>query len=123
MKQNTIKAQIQKKLKLLESRVLSNNKLPLSVIQYDAQDIINCLNTLTRGWPTIGKEVLNAEKKIQKLLKIKNAIMLNSGGSANFLILYLLCSVYAKKKDKLNKGDEVIRSIFQLDSKVSKTKI
>ena len=98
MKQNTIKAQIQKKLKLLESRVLSNNKLPLSVIQYDAQDIINCLNTLTRGWPTIGKEVLNVEKKIQKLLKIKNAIMLNSGGSANFLILYLLCSVYAKKK-------------------------
>ena len=119
MKQNTIKAQIQKKLKLLESRVLSNNKLPLSVIQYDAQDIINCLNTLTRGWPTIGKEVLNAEKKIQKLLKIKNAIMLNSGGSANFLILYLLCSVYAKKKDKLNKGDEVITPAVTWSTTVS----
>ena len=119
MKQNTIKAQIQKKLKLLESRVLSNNKLPLSVIQYDAQDIINCLNTLTRGWPTIGKEVLNVEKKIQKLLKIKNAIMLNSGGSANFLILYLLCSVYAKKKDKLNKGDEVITPAVTWSTTVS----
>ena len=34
--------------------------------------------------------------------------MLNSGGSANFLILYLLSSVYAKKKDKLNVGDEII---------------
>ena len=33
--------------------------------------------------------------------------MLNSGGSANFLILYLLKSPYAKK-DKLNDGDEVI---------------
>ena len=119
MKQNTIKAQIQKKLKLLESRVLSNNKLPLSVIQYDAQDIINCLNTLTRGWPTIGKEVLNVEKKIQKLLKIKNAIMLNSGGSANFLILYLLSSVYAKKKDKLNKGDEVITPAVTWSTTVS----
>ncbi len=105
---NTIKSQIQKKLKILNSRVLSNNKLPLSVIQYDATDIINCLDTLTRGWPTIGKEVANVEKKIQKLLKTKNAIMLNSGGSSNFLILYLLCSVYAKKRDKLYSGDEVL---------------
>ena len=56
---NTIKSQIQKKLKILNSRVLSNNKLPLSVIQYDATDIVNCLDTLTRGWPTIGKEVAN----------------------------------------------------------------
>ena len=88
--QNTIKSQIQKKLKILNSRVLSNNKLPLSVIQYDAADIVNCLDTLTRGWPTIGKEVANVEKKIQKLLKTKNAIMLNSGGSSNFLIIYLL---------------------------------
>ena len=108
MMQNTIKSQIQKKLKILNSRVLSNNNLPLSVIQYDATDIVNCLDTLTRGWPTIGKEVENVEKKIQKLLKIKNAIMLNSGGSSNFLILYLLCSVYAKKNDKLNFGDEVL---------------
>ena len=106
--QNTIKSQIQKKLKILNSRMLSNNNLPLSVIQYDATDIVNCLDTLTRGWPTIGKEVENVEKKIQKLLKIKNAIMLNSGGSSNFLILYLLCSVYAKKNDKLNFGDEVL---------------
>ena len=108
MMQNTIKSQIQKKLKILNSRVLSNNNLPLSVIQYDATDIVNGLDTLTRGWPTIGKEVENVEKKIQKLLKIKNAIMLNSGGSSNFLILYLLCSVYAKKNDKLNFGDEVL---------------
>mgnify|MGYP001295462917 CR=1 FL=1 len=108
MMQNSIKSQIEKKLKILNSRVLSNNNLPLSVIQYDATDIVNCLDTLTRGWPTIGKEVENVEKKIQKLLKIKNAIMLNSGGSANFLILYLLCSVYAKKNDKLNFGDEVL---------------
>ena len=108
MMQNTIKSQIEKKLKTLNSRVLSDNKLPLSVIQYDATDIVNCLDTLTRGWPTIGKEVANVEKKIQKLLKTKNAIMLNSGGSSNFLILYLLCSVYAKKKDKLYSGDEVL---------------
>ena len=88
--QNSIKFQIKKKLDNLNKNIQSKNKLPLSVIQYDETDIINCLDTLTRGWPTIGKEVLKVEKKIQRLLKIKNAIMLNSGGSANFLILYLL---------------------------------
>ena len=98
MKKNSIKSEIHNKLQILERKLSSKNNLPLSVIQYDAQDIINCLDTLTRGWPTIGKEVANVEKKIQKYLKIKNAIMLNSGGSANFLILYLLTSIYAKKK-------------------------
>ena len=106
--QNSIKYQIKKKLNRLNKQIQLNNNLPLSVIQYDETDIINCLDTLTRGWPTIGKEVQNVEKKIQKLLKTKNAIMLNSGGSANFLIFYLLTSVYAKKNHKLKPGDEVI---------------
>ena len=60
------------------------------------------MNTLTKGWPTIGEEVLKVEKKIQKYLKVKNAIMLNSGGSANFLILYLLTSIYASYENKKN---------------------
>ena len=98
MIQSPIKLQIKNKLKILNKKVQSNNQLPLSVIQYDENDIVNCLNTLTRGWPTIGKEVAKVENKIKKLLNIKNAIMVNSGGSANYLILYLLCSVYAKKR-------------------------
>ena len=98
MIQSPIKIQIKNKLKILNKRVQSNNQLPLSVIQYDENDIVNCLNTLTRGWPTIGKEVAKGGKQNKKLLNIKNAIMVNSGGSANYLILYLLCSVYAKKR-------------------------
>jgi len=117
--QNSIKFEIKKKLDSLNKYIQSNNKLPLSVIQYDENDIINCLETLTRGWPTIGKEVLKVEKKIQKLLKTKNAIMLNSGGSANFLILYLLTSVYAKKKDKLKPGDEVLTPAVTWSTTVS----
>ena len=45
---------LKKKLDNLNKNIQSNNKLPLSVIQYDETDIINCLDTLTRGWPTIG---------------------------------------------------------------------
>ena len=105
--QNSIENQIKIKLKTLSQSIQRNNNLPLSVIQYDEKDIVNCLNTLTRGWPTIGREVAKVEKKIQKLLNINNAIMLNSGGSANFLILYLLTSVYAKK-NRLYPGDEIL---------------
>ena len=95
---NIIRENLKKKISRLEKSINVDNNLPLSVIQYDHIDIENCLNTLTRGWPTIGKEVQIVEKKIEKYLKVKNAIMLNSGGSANYLILYLLTSVYAKKR-------------------------
>lgn len=108
MNQKNIKFEIKKKLNYLDSKSFANNNLPLSIIQYDTKDVLNSLNTLLRGWPTIGKEVSNVEKKIEKYLKIKNAIMLNSGGSANFLILYLLRSIYAKKKHKLSEGDEIL---------------
>ena len=34
--------------------------------------------------------------------------MLNSGGSANYLMLYLLQSPYAKKEHRLKSGDEIL---------------
>ncbi len=45
--------------------------------------------------------------------------MVNSGGSANYLIFYLLCSVYAKKKDKLKPGDEVLTPAVTWSTTVS----
>ena len=87
---SSIKNHISKKLKKLDINLRANKKLPLSVHQYDANDIINSMDTLLKGWPTIGPKVKEVENKISKYLKIKNAIMLNSGGSANYLILYLL---------------------------------
>ena len=119
MNQKNIKFEIKKKLNYLDSKSFANNNLPLSIIQYDTKDVLNSLNTLLRGWPTIGKEVSNVEKKIEKYLKIKNAIMLNSGGSANFLILYLLRSIYAKKKHKLSEGDEILTPAVTWSTTVS----
>lgn len=103
-----INSYLKTELKILERKTLKKNTLPLSYVQYDEKDIQNSLKTLLRGWPTIGMEVKKVEKKIEKILNAKNAIMVNSGGSANYLILYLLCSPYAKKNHKLNIGDEVI---------------
>ena len=108
MNQKIIKNIISKELIKLEKKSISHNKFPLSVTQYDENDVVNLLKTLTKGWPTIGTEVKKVEVKIQKLLKTKNAIMLNSGGSANYLMLYLLQSPYAKKQHKLKRGDEIL---------------
>ncbi len=108
MNQKTIKKIISKELFKLDKKSISQNKFPLSVTQYDENDVINLLKTLIRGWPTIGNEVKKVELKIQKLLRTKNAIMLNSGGSANYLMLYLLQSPYAKKEHRLKSGDEIL---------------
>ena len=67
---NLIKSQIKNKLNKLNNDFYKNSKFPLSVVQYDHNDIYNSLNTLLKGWPTIGEEVSIVEK-IQKLLKIK----------------------------------------------------
>jgi len=119
MKKNIIKSYLDSNLKKLEKKNFSNNRLPLSFAQYDSKDILNSINTLIKGWPTIGNEVKQVEHKIKKFLRIKNAIMLNSGGSANFLILYLLCSPYAKKEDRLHEGDEVITPAVTWSTTVS----
>ena len=116
---NIIKNFIKTELSILENKFLKSNQFPLSVVQYDYNDVYNSMKTLLKGWPTIGNEVYKVEQKIKKLLKTKNAVMLNSGGSANFLILYLLRSPYARKKDKLNINDEIITPAVTWSTTVS----
>ncbi len=116
---NIIKNFIKTELSTLENKFLKSNQFPLSVVQYDYNDVYNSMKTLLKGWPTIGNEVYKVEQKIKKLLKTKNAVMLNSGGSANFLILYLLRSPYARKKDKLNINDEIITPAVTWSTTVS----
>ena len=69
MNQKIIKNIISKELIKLEKKTIFHNKFPLSVTQYDENDVVNLLRTLTKGWPTIGTEVKKVEVKIQKLLK------------------------------------------------------
>ncbi len=108
MQTNLIKKYFSEELKKLDKKIENNRNLPLSVIQYDASDVFSSIQTLLSGWPTIGSKVKEVESKIKKKLNIKNAIMVNSGGSANFLMLYVLTSPYAKSGDRIDYGSEVI---------------
>ena len=84
------------------------DRVALSVPTYGANDVVEALESLLGGWPTIGTKVCQVEEKIAGMLGIRNAIMVSSGGAANFLSLYLLSSPYAHASDRLKTGDEII---------------
>ena len=54
---------------------------------------------------TMGSYVKKFEKQFSLFLGSKYSIMVNSGSSANLL---MIASLFYKKKNKLNRGDEVI---------------
>ena len=79
---------------------------PISSSTWDDKENQAIINTLKSGNLTMGKKVLAFEKKFSNYLKTKYCIMVNSGSSANLLMVASL--FYLKNKHKLNKGDEVI---------------
>ena len=85
-----------------------SDKVELSFPSYSGEDVAEALDSIFNGWPTIGPKVRQVEDKIADFIGVKNAVMVNSGASANFLTLYLLSSPYAGDKHRLNPGDEVI---------------
>lgn len=83
-------------------------RIELSSPTYNGEDVAEALDSILKGWPTIGPKVRQAEDRMVLLTSIKNAIMVNSGASANFLALYILTSPYAKPEHRLKPGDEII---------------
>jgi len=74
---------------------------------FDQSEINAAIKVLRSGKYTMGKSVEEFEKKFAKWVGAKYAVMVNSGSSANLLILETLIRG-SKKKNKLRVGDEVI---------------
>ena len=80
---------------------------PLSVDTWDKKELSAIIDVLKSKLLTQGKNVKKFEKKFSDYLGTKYSLMVNSGSSANLLMIAAL--FYSKyKKKKLNKGDEVI---------------
>ncbi len=73
---------------------------------YDHREIDSVIKTLLSSNLTFGKKTKFFENKFEKTLKIKNALYVNSGSSANLLALSTLTNPYLK--NHLKPGDEVI---------------
>jgi len=82
------------------------SKIPLAVPPYDANEVIESLESLMSMKTTAGKKVETFEKKFSKYVGIKYGTMVNSGSSANLLALSILA--HPALKNKISPGDEII---------------
>jgi len=90
-----------------KSFVPGDSPVPVSGKIFDAKEMINMVDAVLEGWWTEGHFAEEFESKLSAWLGVKQAILVNSGSSANLLAISALTS--AKLGDrKLKPGDEVI---------------
>lgn len=81
--------------------------VPVSGRVFDAEDIQHLVDSGLDFWLTTGRYAHQFEKEFARFFKMRHAILVNSGSSANLLALTALTSPLLKEK-QLKPGDEVI---------------
>ena len=80
-------------------------KYPLTADSW-SKDEINSINSVIKSNRfTMGKNVKKFENEFSKFFKVKYSVMVNSGSSANLL---MIASLFFLNKNKLKAGDEII---------------
>ncbi len=79
---------------------------PLVDNPYRKKDINRAIKILKSFKITSGIKTINFQNSFQKKIKVNNALMVNSGSSANLLALQCLINPYRKKR--LKRGDEIL---------------
>ena len=82
-------------------------KFPLAYNSWDHQEKEAIQNVIKDGFFTMGKKVNHFEENFSNYIDSKFAVMVNSGSSANLLMIASLFYTKDNKK-KLRRGDEVI---------------
>jgi len=85
----------------------TGTKVPLSVPSFDWEEVAEALDSLITTKVTMGSKVKAFEEAFAKYLGAKEAIMVNSGSSANLLALSVLSNPKLGEK-RIKPGDEVI---------------
>ena len=104
-----IKKEIYSRVKEYYDSFLSKRSeaIPVSGKKYDEKELIAVVDAALEGWWTEGKVTLEFEEKFKKFLGVSNAIVVNSGSSANLLALKALMSPKIKER-RIKQGDEII---------------
>ncbi len=79
---------------------------PLTSFPFESKDMIEGIETLLRGKITMSDITKKFEYEFAKFLKVKHALMVNSGSSANLLSLFAL--INPKNKRRIRPNDECI---------------
>ncbi len=85
---------------------MSNFFYPLVDNPYRKKDIDKAIEVLKSFKITSGIKTINFQNSFKKKIKANNALMVNSGSSANLLALQCLINPYRKKR--LKRGDEIL---------------
>lgn len=74
---------------------------------FDENEVLNLVDSSLEFWLTTGRYAEKFEKEFAEYLGVKNAILVNSGSSANLIAFNTLTSPLLKDR-QIKKGDEVI---------------
>ncbi len=81
-------------------------KIPYAGRVFDAEEIVNLADAALEFWLTLGRFGQELERKLKTFFDARDALLVNSGSSANLLALGTLCSPHLDRH--LKPGDEVI---------------
>lgn len=84
------------------------DKIQYAGALYDHEEVESMINSILDGWFGVGKYTHRFERKLSDFLGVKEAIMTNSGSSANLLAVSALLSKQLGEDVRLKPGDEVI---------------
>jgi len=96
-----IKKEIKKIFETQESNrkfIPGESKIPLAAPSFSYDEVEDALDSMLTTWVTMGKKVNSFEEKFQDYVDSKNAIMVNSGSSANLLALSTLTNPLFENK-------------------------
>lgn len=82
--------------------------IPMNAPTFGETEINAAIDVLRSSYITMGNRCLEFEQAFAEKLKVKNAIFVNSGSSANLLALFALANPTQEAKRRLMPGDEVI---------------
>jgi len=81
-------------------------KIPLSVPSYSWEEAYEAIESILTTWVTMGEKVKKFEEMFAEYIGVENAVMVNSGSSANLLALSVLTNPIVK--DRIQEGEEII---------------
>jgi CDP-6-deoxy-D-xylo-4-hexulose-3-dehydrase len=86
----------------------SEVSVPLNAPTYGASEVLEALDSLLSTRVTMGSKVDRFEQEFARYIGTKHAVMVNSGSSANLLIMAALANPLAPAGLRLQPGDEVL---------------
>jgi CDP-6-deoxy-D-xylo-4-hexulose-3-dehydrase len=81
-------------------------KIPLSITSYSWEEAYEAIESIITTWVTMGEKVQKFERTFADYVGVENAVMVNSGSTANLLALSVLTNPIIN--NRIQNGEEII---------------